>query len=172
MEQDVALFRDRGADGIVIGALTRDGSIDKKTCQRLIAAAAPLPVTFHRAFDLALNPSAALEDVVSLGCQRLLTSGQASDVEQGLHLLKQLAAQAQGRIVVMPGGGVNEDNLATLIHTTGVRAVHASASCRVTSAMQVRSVAMGPAESDVGSWNECSYNRVRKLVDIAAECSQ
>lgn len=71
-----------------------------------------------------------------------------------------------------PGGGVNEDNLATLIHTTGVRAVHASASCRVTSAMQVRSVAMGPAESDVGSWNECSYNRVRKLVDIAAECSQ
>ncbi|EEC02591.1 copper homeostasis protein, putative [Ixodes scapularis] len=93
MEKDVTLFREHGADGIVLGALTRDGDVDKDICQRLIAAAKPLPVTFHRAFDLAAKPLEALEDIVALGCCRLLTSGQASSVDQGLPLLQKLAEQ-------------------------------------------------------------------------------
>ncbi|XP_029831733.1 copper homeostasis protein cutC homolog isoform X1 [Ixodes scapularis] len=168
MEKDVTLFREHGADGIVLGALTRDGDVDKDICQRLIAAAKPLPVTFHRAFDLAAKPLEALEDIVALGCCRLLTSGQASSVDQGLPLLQKLAEQCRGRITLMPGGGVREDNLAALLRATGVRAVHASASRPAVPAQGTRALSLGSASQDQ-SWLECSVDRVRQLVVIAAE---
>ncbi|XP_077522201.1 PF03932 family protein CutC isoform X1 [Amblyomma americanum] len=155
MATDIALFRQNGVHGFVIGALTREGDVDVATCQHLLAAAGPqADTTFHRAFDVVRNPEAALERVIELGFRRLLTSGQAASVELGLDLLCRLATQAKGRIQLMPGGGVSESNLAHLLHATGVRAIHASASEPAPAAMSALSF---------GEHRMCSAARVRAL---------
>lgn len=155
MATDIALFRQNGAHGFVIGALTREGDVDVPTCQHLLAAAGPqADTTFHRAFDAARNPEIALERVIEMGFRRLLTSGQAASVELGLDLLCRLAAQAKGRIQLMPGGGISESNLGHLLHVTGVRAVHASASEPAPAAMSALSF---------GEHRVCSAARVRSL---------
>lgn len=159
MEADIKLFRQHGASGFVLGALTRDGDVDVAACQRLLAAAGPeADTTFHRAFDVARRPEASLEQVIGLGFRRLLTSGQAASVEQGMELIARLQGQAAGRIQVMPGGGVSESNLARLLQTTAVRAVHASAS---------EPVPTDPAVTvSFGEHRVCSPARVRSLLSI------
>ena len=104
-----------GAAGIVVGALTPEGHIDLAAMQRLVAAAAPLPVTFHRAFDVCTeDPFEALEKILSLGCARLLTSGRAATAWEGRDLIRQLVARAGDRLIVMPGCGVTPANLPLL----------------------------------------------------------
>ena len=127
MMADISLCKALGVDGIAIGCLTREGDIDMEVCQQLMKAAQGMAVTFHRAFDRARHPQKALEDIISLGCQRLLTSGQASKAPDGLELLKQLNEQAQGRIQLMAGSGVNEDNILHIHQETGIRQFHFSA---------------------------------------------
>ncbi|XP_037576049.1 copper homeostasis protein cutC homolog [Dermacentor silvarum] len=159
MVTDITLFRQNGAHGFVIGALTREGDVDMPTCQRLLAAAGPqADTTFHRAFDVARNPQTALEQVIELGFRRLLTSGQAASVDHGLELLARLADQAKGRIQLMPGGGVSESNLAHVLHATGVRTVHASASEPVPTA--------AASALSFGELRVCSAARVRSLLAI------
>ncbi|XP_077540682.1 PF03932 family protein CutC isoform X3 [Haemaphysalis longicornis] len=158
METDIRLFRQHGASGFVLGALTRDGDVDVPTCRRLLAAAGPdADTTFHRAFDVARAPEAALERVVELGFRRLLTSGQAASVEQGMELIGRLERQAAGRIQLMPGGGVSESNVARLLQVTQVRAVHASAS---------KPVPLPDAAVSFGEHRICSSERVRALLSI------
>lgn len=123
------------------------------------AAAGPqADTTFHRAFDVARNPQTALEQVIELGFRRLLTSGQAASVDHGLELLARLADQAKGRIQLMPGGGVSESNLAHVLHATGVRTVHASASEPVPTA--------AASALSFGELRVCSAARVRSLLAI------
>lgn len=115
--------------GIVIGALTKEGEVDIAACKRMIESASNIPnITFHRAFEYCKDPLRALEDIISLGCNRLLTSGQAPSAIEGTALLKQLVQKAEGRIIIMAGAGVNSKNVLTLIQKTGVREVHGS--CR------------------------------------------
>ena len=116
-----------GADGIVIGALTPDGDIDTAGCRQLMEAAQGLPVTFHRAFDQCRDPRKGLEDIIEMGCSRLLTSGQAGTAEAGIGLLRELNEQARGRIIIMPGAGVNPVNAARILQETGCREIHSSA---------------------------------------------
>jgi copper homeostasis protein len=116
------------ADGIVIGALDAEGNIDIETTRRLVAASEGKPVTFHRAFDVCRDPSAALEQIISLGCQRILTSGQQPKAEQGVSLLKALQQQAGDRLIIMPGGGVNTENARLIIDQTGCKEIHGSCS--------------------------------------------
>ena len=116
------------ADGFVFGALTPDGSIDMPVMRQLIGAIEGKPVTFHRAFDHCRDPFEALEQIISLGCQRILTSGQQPTAEQGIPLLRQLCTQAGGRIIIMPGGGINEHNVRPIAEQTGVTELHGSAS--------------------------------------------
>lgn len=116
------------ADGIVIGALDAEGNIDIETTRRLVAASEGKPVTFHRAFDVCRDPSTALEQIISLGCQRILTSGQQPKAEQGVSLLKALQKQAGERLIIMPGGGVNTENARLIIKQTGCREIHGSCS--------------------------------------------
>ncbi|WP_067473527.1 copper homeostasis protein CutC [Actinomadura hibisca] len=127
MEHDVALAREAGAHGIVIGALTADGEIDRAVTERLIAAAGGLPVTFHRAFDMAADPFAALETLIELGVDRVLTSGQEVSVLEGAPLIAELVERAGDRIIVMPGGGVTSRNIGRILEATGVREVHFAA---------------------------------------------
>lgn len=133
MEDDIRICRDLGVDGVVIGALTRDSEIDIDTCKRLVEAASSdegsskMNITFHRAFDVCRNPEDALEQIISLGCNRLLTSGQAASAEKGIPMLHKLVKQADGRIIIMPGAGVNEQNAAHILDETGAMEIHGSA---------------------------------------------
>ena len=106
--------------GIVIGALTGDGQLDRDLCRELIELAEGRSVTFHRAFDQHRDPQRAIEELVELGVDRILTSGQAPSVPDGIQLLRQCVDWADGRIAIMPGGGVRTSNAAQVIQATGV----------------------------------------------------
>ena len=131
MLEQISRARSAGAHGIVTGDLSLDRTRD------LIAAARPLPVTFHRAFDVFPDRTEALERLISLGVDRLLTSGGAATAAEGADQIRALVAQANGRIVILPGGGINPETVARLVRETGVREVHFS----VRDADKVRRVA-------------------------------
>lgn len=127
MKQDVLLCRDNGVNGIVIGILLSNNTIDKVRTFELIDIAQPMSITFHRAFDEVENPAEALETLIDLKVDRLLTSGQMIDAYTGKERIKKLVEQAKDRIIIMPGGGVNENNIVKIIEHTGVKEIHGSA---------------------------------------------
>lgn len=126
MAESVRMCRDLGVNGVVVGALREDGSIDTETVRRLIAEAEGLHVTFHRAFDECADPFKALEDIIALGCDRLLTAGHASNVNDGGDTLKELNKRAAGRIIILAGSGVRPGNIARLEASTGCKEFHSS----------------------------------------------
>ncbi|MDR0544810.1 MAG: copper homeostasis protein CutC [Odoribacteraceae bacterium] len=144
MKEEIRRTRDARADGVVTGILRADGSIDAARTRELVELAAPLPVTFHRAFDMTRDPLAALEAIIDAGCARLLTSGCRNTVDEGLPLLRRLARQAAGRLEIMAGGGVNAANV-PLLARAGVDAVHLSGKNSSDSPMTYRNplVSMG-----------------------------
>lgn len=126
MRRDIEIAGEYGADGIVTGLLNSDGTVDVERTALLTEYAAPMSVTFHRAFDMCRDPKKALEDIVSAGAARILTSGQARTAIEGAQLIKNLCAESAGKITVMPGGGIDEYNIALLAGTTGAREYHLS----------------------------------------------
>jgi copper homeostasis protein len=140
MERDILAARDAGADGVVFGCLTAGGDIDTKATGSLLKAAAGLSVTFHRAFDKCIQPHKALEQLVELGCHRILTSGQKATAETGIPLLKELVEQAGNRIIIMPACGINEKNIARIAAETGAKEFHFSARENKASGMTHRDV--------------------------------
>ena len=145
MLKDIDLARKLGADGVVFGCLTAEGDVDLPLMRQLMEAAEDMSVTFHRAFDVCRNPQQALEDIIGLGCHRILTSGQQPTAEQGIPLLKNLQQQADGRIILLAGCGVNESNIARIAQETGIHEFHFSAREQVESDMLYRNpqVSMG-----------------------------
>ncbi|MBR4065484.1 MAG: copper homeostasis protein CutC [Bacteroidaceae bacterium] len=170
MEQDIRTCKQLGVDGVVIGALTPDGDIDTVLCKRLIAAANGMSITFHRAFDMCRDPKKALEELIVMGCDRVLTSGQAATAEAGIPLLKELVQQAGRRIIIMPGCGVNSNNAAAILNATGTTEIHASARKSVGSGMIFRhsGVSMGNTENDEYARKETCKNEVKKIVESIA----
>ena len=138
MRKDIEIARQLGADGVVIGCLTAEGEVDMIRNRELIEAARGMSVTFHRAFDMCRDPFGSLERIIGLGCDRILTSGQQPRAEQGIGLLKQLVEKAGDRIIVMPGSGVNAQNIARIAAATGAREFHLSAREPVESRMIYR----------------------------------
>ena len=126
MLRDIELCREAGAAAVVIGALDSRGDVDMPLMRRLCDAASGMSVTFHRAFDVCADPLAAFEDVLSLGCDRLLTSGHESDAFKGRFFIAELVERAAGRIIVMPGCGVRRSNIARIAADTGAVEFHAS----------------------------------------------
>ena len=126
MLHDIRQAKKLGANGVVIGALKSDGSIDEVTIRRLVSESEGLSITFHRAFDVCTKPLEALEKIISLGCHRLLTSGQAATAEQGIPLIKELVEQSAGRLIIMPGAGVNVNNALEILSKTGAHEIHGS----------------------------------------------
>lgn len=167
MVQDIITAKECGADGVVIGALTADGEIDTALCSRLTAAAQGMNITFHRAFDMCRDPYKALEEIIALGCNRILTSGQAATAEAGIETIKKLVALADGRISIMPGCGVNANNAAKILDATGACEIHASARKSVGSAMRFRhsGVSMGNPENDEFARKETDSNEVKAIVE-------
>lgn len=145
MLKDIEIARKLGVDGVVFGCLTANGEIDSTVMQELMIASKGLSVTFHRAFDVCRNPKEALEQIIELGCNRILTSGQQATAEQGIPLLKELQEQAAGRIILLAGCGVNEQNIARIAKETGIQEFHFSARESIKSEMEYKneSVSMG-----------------------------
>ena len=127
MRRDVKMVKSWGANGVVVGILTPNGSVDADRTRALVEAARPLSVTFHRAFDVTRDPFEALETLIGLGINRVLTSGQEPSVLEGLDLIAALVEQARDRIVVMPGGGITERNIAKIVAGSGAREFHFAA---------------------------------------------
>ena len=136
MKHDISLCKQLGCDGVVIGMLNADGTIDKKRCAKLVELAYPMGVTFHRAFDRCANPFEALEDIIDIGCERILTSGQYPTAMEGSQLINELIRQAETRIIIMPGSGVRSNNILKLKEKTGAEEFHTSARTLVKSNMQ------------------------------------
>jgi copper homeostasis protein len=159
MLRDIAQCRALGCDGVVIGALATDGLIDVPLCRDLIQAAGSLQVTFHRAFDAARDLSQALEQVIALGCQRVLSSGGQASAESGASMLASLVTQAAGRISVMAGAGITSANIAALAARTGCVELHASAKSVRRSSMSYQNPALLGLSPD---WS------VTELTEVAA----
>lgn len=127
MRRDAAALIQAGADGLVFGLLHADGTVDRARCAALLALCAGRQTVFHRAFDLVPDP-AALDELIALGCTRVLTSGGAASAPAGAEAIARLVQQAAGRIEILPGGGVTPANAAALLAATGCTQVHASCS--------------------------------------------
>jgi copper homeostasis protein len=131
--RDIVVAKNAGAAGVVCGFLTPDGNIDAEQTLKMVAIAAPMSFTFHRAFDVCINPFDALETIIAAGCHRLLTSGQENTAAEGKELIAKLITQANGRIIVMPGSGVNANTIDSLL-ATGATEFHMSGTVMKTSA--------------------------------------
>lgn len=138
MLSDVKLCKQLGCDGVVIGLLNPDGSIDVDRTKKLVDLAYPLEVTFHRAFDRCRDPFEALEQLIALGCSRILTSGQQPTAPAGADLIAELVKKAEDRIIIMPGSGVRKENISELAQKTGAVEFHSSLRTKVESRMQYR----------------------------------
>ena len=145
MLHDIKVARQLGADGVVFGCLTAEGNVDVPAMKKLMNAVGDMSVTFHRAFDMCRNPMEALEDIIELGCHRILTSGQEANAPAGAALLKELIEKADGRIIIMPGCGVKPSNILELAEETGATEFHFSGRSSLESDMIYRNpkVSMG-----------------------------
>lgn len=127
MQKDILWCKQNGCDGVVIGMLKEDGTVDRKRTAKLVELAYPMSATFHRAFDRVLDPFQSLEDIIEIGCERILTSGKKPTAIEGSFLLKQLVEQSDERIIIMPGSGVRANNILEIAKQTGAREFHSSA---------------------------------------------
>ncbi|MFD2938055.1 copper homeostasis protein CutC [Spirosoma flavum] len=166
MKADISLAKTIGVDGVVLGVLQADGTVDEIQTRQLIDLARPLPVTFHRAFDMTRDPFEALEAIIRTGAIRILTSGQQQTAENGLSILRQLTQQAAGRIDIMAGAGVNAKNAQLLIET-GADALHLSGSQKEDSDMVFRQplVSMASVVPDEYEHIEASEEKIRAVIE-------
>ena len=168
MAEDIAICRELGVDGVAFGCLNADGTFDIEKNRYLMECSRGMSVTCHRAFDRVVNPEQALEDVIALGFDRILTSGQQPKAEQGIDLLARLHRQAAGRIILMAGSGVTERNIRRIREATGLTEFHFSGREPQTSAMQYVNPALymgrpGANEADL------DYTTARRVSDTIAQ---
>jgi len=138
MKKDIEFAKQSGVNGVVIGLLNQDGSIDIKRTKELVNLAKPMSVTFHRAFDVCNDGFQALEDIISCGCDRILTSGQKNKAFEGIDSIQTLIENANNRIIIMPGSRINENNIAEIHQKTGAQEFHASLRKQIKSKMNFR----------------------------------
>lgn len=148
MQEDVKMAKVLGADGVVFGILKADGTIDSERMKKLVELARPMGITCHRAFDMTRDPFEALDALIGLGIDRVLTSGQADSALIGAPLIRKLIAYANGRIIIMPGHGIKEHNMTEAIRETGATEFHLYLPKQVPTVMQFirNNVKMGKPE--------------------------
>lgn len=166
MKADIENCKSLGCDGVVIGILNADGTVDKKRCKQLVEIAHPMKVTFHRAFDRTNDPFKAMEDIISIGCERILTSGQKDLATDGEELLNKLVKQANNRIIIMPGSGVNSDNIETLVKNTNATEFHTSSRTFVNSKMEFINESMDEQLTSVSAMSD----EIKKIIEIFENC--
>jgi copper homeostasis protein len=151
MKRDITQYQKISVDGFVLGILTTDGRIDKIRCRELISRARPLKVTCHRAFDMTRDPFEALEDCIEVGFERILTSGHRTKAAEGIDLIGALVERAKGRIIIMPGSGVNEGNVEEISRRTRATEFHFSATMQRDSEMSYKNQSLAGMGSDENS---------------------
>jgi copper homeostasis protein len=166
MMHEVEACKLAGCEGVVIGMLLPDGRVDKINSARLIEKAYPMGVCFHRAFDWTRNPFEALEDVIEIGCERILTSGQQPSAILGASLIKDLVVQAADRIQIMPGSGIRAGNIVDLKNETGATTFHSSARTLRKSSMEFIQPFMNEEQTVVMADRHEIEEMVRKLKQI------
>jgi copper homeostasis protein len=164
MRRDVLLCKQLGCDGVVIGLLHADGTVDRERTTELVQLAWPMGVTFHRAFDRSHDPFAALEAIIEAGCERILTSGQVPNAHHAMPLLAELVERAMGRISIMPGSGVRFDNAREILQQTGATEIHSSARIKQASAMQYQNPLMQETAVTY-EVDEAEVRAMRKAID-------
>ncbi|MFA8433174.1 MAG: copper homeostasis protein CutC [Marinifilaceae bacterium] len=169
MREDIQIAKKLGADGVVFGLLLPNGEIDLERTKELVQCAAPMNVTFHRAFDMCKDPLKGLEDLIQAGVYRILTSGQKQTAWEGQNLLRELGEKAGNRIKIMAGAGINPENLEELLRTTNLSECHLSAKSRIESPMEYRNpnVYMGgiPGGSEYEIYRS-DINTIREIKSI------
>jgi copper homeostasis protein len=163
MKADVKICKELGCNGVVIGILNANGTVDKERCKELVALANPLGVTFHRAFDRVKDAAQALEDIIEIGCKRILTSGLVPNALDGIETLAALIKQADERIIIMPGSGVRSDNIIELAKKTGAVEFHTSARINIESKMNYTNEAMKESMKSVAI-DEEEVKKICKLL--------
>lgn len=138
MKEDIKNCKTLNCDGVVFGILSANGEVDKKRCAELVVLAKPMPVAFHRAFDMSNNLEKSLEDLIALGFIRVLTSGGAENAYNGIETLSKLIIQANSRIEIMPGAGINPKNILKIATKTRASVFHSSARVKISSKMKFR----------------------------------
>src|SRR5664279_166072 len=149
MLHEVEACKSAGCEGVVIGLLLPDGRVDKNQSARLVEKAYPMGVCFHRAFDWTRNPFEALEDIIEIGCERILTSGQQPTAMLGAPLIRDLVLQSEGRIQIMPGSGIRAANISDLKKETGATSFHSSARILKKSSMEFIQPLMNEDQSTI-----------------------
>jgi copper homeostasis protein len=174
MKRDISQCQRLSIDGLVFGILLPDGRIDKQRCNELIRKIRPLKVTCHRAFDMTRDPFEALEDCIEVGFDRILTSGHHPTAAEGIPLIRELVGRAAGRIVIMPGSGVNEDTVKDIVSETAVQEIHISAAATVDSDMVYRNeriATMGNSPDEAFTRRTVDPDRVRRIRMLAESAS-
>ena len=167
MKEDILFCKEHHAGGVVFGMLKPDGSIDMERNAELVRLAYPMQLTFHRAFDRARDPFQAMEDIIKVGFNRILTSGQSANAIEGAALIAELISKAAGRIIIMPGAGINENNILDLEKITKAVEFHASLRSPVKSRMKYRNekAFMGKAGEDEYTRLETDPERVSQIIE-------
>ncbi|ORT49162.1 copper homeostasis protein CutC [Vibrio sp. qd031] len=165
---DIHQAKQANLDGIVIGSLHADGNIDQEFCREAVALAGPLGVTFHRAIDHCNDPIGGLDPLISLGVERVLTSGGKASAERGIETLSSMVKQANGRLSIMAGAGINQANVANIVAKTGVREVHLSGKTLRDSNMQYRNVdaTMGSLDVDDFSIPVTDFDKIQAVTQL------
>ena len=168
MVDDILFCKEIGVSGVVIGALTQEGLIDVDIIQTLKSHSENLDVTFHRAFDISYDPIKSMQTLIDLKINRILTSGQKNNVIDGRFLIKKLVSESKGKITIMPGCGVNENNILQLASFTGAKEFHASLKKKVKSSSTHfnREVNLSTGgDLDENDYYESDFNRIQRLVN-------
>ena len=173
MIRDITACAQMGVNGVVIGALDPFGNVDEDACRAMVAVAKHygMSVTFHRAIARACNIMAALEDVISAGADRILSSGGKISSYEGAETLARMNAAAAGRIIIMPGGGVNAGNISQILKTTGAQEIHFSGSETIQSEMIYREGVSFTPDSLGGDFTrtESSIEKIRQTIGAAQQ---
>ncbi len=166
--EDISFCKKIGCHGVVTGILDENGNIDETRCRQIIAMASPMPVAFHRAFDMSQNLEESLETIIALGFVRILTSGGKANAEIGAREIAQLVVQAKDRIEIMPGAGINSDNLLDIAKTTGAKCFHTTAKDKFASKMVFQNAIgkMGNKDADEFNYEQTDLNKVTVLKGI------
>lgn len=164
--KDITIAKQLGADGIVTGILDSGGKIDKEKMKEVIKTSAPLPVTFHRAFDCSSDPFEAMESLIELGAARILSSGTKATASEGKELLAMLVENARGRIIIMPGSGIDSSNIKDIARTVKAGEYHLSGKSIITSRMNYVNNEINFSSFPSGGYIESDEYRIKQVIEI------